>query len=77
MDWDKNEALEAHAVRLFPAIRISSEREAELRATASLLAVVRAVSEFGRTIVKAADGPAGHLTCYTEVSFREEGSGTR
>lgn len=59
-----------HEVRLFPTIRVSSEREAELRATASLLATIRAVSEFGRTIVKLAGGPAGRLYCFTEVPFQ-------
>ena len=56
-------------VRLFPSSHISSDREAELRATASLLAVLRAVSEFGRAIVRRAGGPAGTLSCYTEVPF--------
>ncbi len=54
-------------VRLLPSVSIRSEREAEIRATASLLAMIRAVSEFGRTIVRHAGGPAGRLSCYTEV----------
>lgn len=57
-------------VRLFPSVHISSEREAELRATASLLAILRSVSEFGRKIVHEAGGPAGSLSCFTEVSFQ-------
>ncbi|WP_337288933.1 hypothetical protein [Candidatus Methylomirabilis sp.] len=64
-----------HEVRLFPSVHVSSEREAELRATASLLATMRAVSEFGRTIVKLAGGPAGRLCCFTEVPF-QLGKGT-
>lgn len=59
-----------HEVRLFPSVHITSDREAELRATASLLAVIRAVSEFGRTIVRLSGGPAGRLSCYTEVPFQ-------
>ncbi|MBZ0167949.1 MAG: hypothetical protein K8F29_00730, partial [Kofleriaceae bacterium] len=59
-----------HEVRLFPSVHVSSEREAELRATASLLATMRAVSEFGRAIVKLAGGPAGRLYCFTEVPFQ-------
>ena len=61
--WPDNE------VRLFPSVHIKGQREAELRATASLLAVVRAVSEFGRRIVRLSHGSAGRLACYTEVSF--------
>jgi hypothetical protein len=34
---------------------------------------VRAVSEFGRAVVRMAGGPAGKLTCYTEVEFELEG----
>ena len=61
---------DGHEVRLFPSIRISSTQEAEQRATCALLAMVRAVSEFGRSFVKMAGGPAGKLACYTEVPFR-------
>lgn len=71
MDYESDQ-IRAHAVRLFPTVRISSPREAELRATASLLAMIRAVSEFGRAFVKAAGGPAGSISCFTEVPLREE-----
>ncbi len=66
MSLDKD-VLARHEVRLFPSVRISSGREAELRATASLLAIAKAVSEFGRAVVKMADGPSGRLDCYTEI----------
>jgi len=69
MDFDTDEQVRSHEVRLFPTIRIGSIREAELRATAGLLAIVKAVSEFGRAIVKEAGGPVGRLSCYTEVPF--------
>ncbi len=69
LDFDHDAQLKTHEVRLFPPVRISSEREAELRATAALLAIVKGVSAFGRTIVKMAGGPAGKVSCYTEVSF--------
>ena len=64
-----SDRLEGDEVRLFPSAHISSTREAELRAAASLLAMVRAVSEFGRIVVRAAGGPAGRISCYTEASF--------
>ncbi len=59
-----------HETRLFPSAHISSVREAEVRATASFLAMVKAVSEFGRKIVHQAGGPVGQLHCYTEVPFQ-------
>ena len=65
--------LQGHAVRLFPSLKNSSEREAELRATAALLAMAKAVSEFGRQIVKLAGGPAGRLECFTEVEIELDG----
>ena len=65
-----HEELEGHEVRLFPSVHISSTREAELRAASSLLAMVRAVSEFGRIVVRAAGGPGGRIACYAEVSFK-------
>jgi len=64
------EALSGKEVRLFPASRIKSEREAELRATASLLAVVRAVSEFGKRLMRVTGGLAGRIECYTEVPIQ-------
>ncbi len=67
MDVDDRKMPQQHEVRLFPTLRISSDREAELRATASLLAMARAVSEFGRSFVRMAGGPVGRLTAYTEV----------
>lgn len=72
MNFDNNELLDRHEVRLFPVVRISSEREAELRAAASLLSMVRAVSEFGRRIVRLAGGPAGRISCFTEYPFHQE-----
>lgn len=71
-----DEHLCGNEVRLFPCHRISSDREAELRATASLLAVARAVSEFGRAIVSIVGGPAGRLSCYTEVPFKVQTGAT-
>ena len=64
-----------HEVRLFPSVHISGEREAELRATAALLAAMRAVSEFGRKIVRLANAPAGQLSSYTEIPFKSAEAG--
>ena len=62
-------------VRLFPSAHITSEGEAELRATAALLAAIRAVPKFGRKIVRLSGGSAGRLSCYTEVTFDFRGKG--
>lgn len=71
MDFD-SELLQNREARLFPTVRISSSKEAELRAVAALLATLRAVSEFGRSIIKASGGPAGRLSCYTEVPLKSD-----
>jgi len=67
MPFEETEHAASYLVRLFPTIRIATTAEAETRATAALLAMLRAVSEFGRTVVKLAGGPAGKIECYTEV----------
>ena len=69
LDFETSDELKSHEVRLFPPIRISSDKEAEQRATAALLAAAKGVSAFGRVIVKHAGGPAGKISCYTEVCF--------
>lgn len=65
-----DDTLEDREVRLFPSHHITSEREAELRATAALLAITKAVSEFGKTLVALAGGPRGRVATYTEVPFK-------
>jgi len=56
-------------------VRISSAREAELRATASLLSAVKAVAEFGRKLSHAAGAPKGRIDCFTEVTFTSQATG--
>jgi len=67
MAFNEESLSEERKVRLFSSYHIRSEREAELRATAAFLAVVRAVSEFGKRIVSTAGGPGGRIDCYAEV----------
>jgi hypothetical protein len=69
MAFDVIADLADREVRLFPSLRISSDGEAEQRATAALLAVIKGVTEFGRAIARLAGGPAGRISCYTEVCF--------
>jgi hypothetical protein len=65
-------ALKHREVRLFPTVDIKGEKEAEMRATAALLAMVRAVPDFGKEIISQAGGPGGkakNVQCFTEVKF--------
>lgn len=62
MAFDVTVDLADREVRLFPSLRISSDGEAEQRATAALLAVIKGVTEFGRAIAKLAGGPAGRIS---------------
>jgi hypothetical protein len=71
------EKLDARRVRLFPSHNIKSDKEAELKAASTLLAVASGVSEFGRRVVSMAGGPAGRLECYTEVPFPEVPGGRK
>ena len=58
-----------HEARLIPTSGINGADEQERRATSALLAVLSAVKEFGRGIVKPLGAPAGTLETYIEVPF--------
>lgn len=58
-----------HEARLIPTSGISGGLEQERRATSALLAVVRAVQEFGRAILKPCGAPAGRIEAFVEVPF--------
>jgi len=57
------------AARLIPTTGIGGQDEQEERATSSLLAVMRAVPEFGRALLAHLDAPAGRISTYSEVRF--------
>ncbi len=65
-DYNDQPFKDKHEVRLFP---ISKKGETEQRATASLLSMIMAVSEFGRAFIKDAGGPSGYIQCFTEIPF--------
>lgn len=75
MTIQQDHTLNKFEVRLFPSVHITTDREAELRATASLLTIIRAVSEFGKRVVRLSGGPAGRLSCFTEVPYQLECGG--
>lgn len=58
-----------HEARLIPTSGINGPDEQERRATSALLAVMTAVKEYGRGIVKPFGAPAGALETYIEVPF--------
>ncbi len=57
------------AARLIPVTGIKRAAEKEGRATSALLAVLGAVREFNREILRPLGAPAGTVTTYTEVPF--------
>jgi len=61
-----------HTARLIPTTGIGGQDEQEERATSSLLAVMRAVPEFGRSLLQHVDAPAGRISTYSEVRFKDE-----
>ena len=58
--------------RLIPTTGIGGQDEQEQRATSSLLAVMKAVPQFGRALLSLAGAPTGRVSTFTEVRFPEE-----
>jgi hypothetical protein len=59
--------------RLIPISTASGIEAQERRAASALLAVVAAVSEFGRALLRPLGAPAGRIEAFIEVPFRREG----
>lgn len=57
--------------RLIPVAGIRGQEEQEIRAASSLLAVISAVDEFGRALLKEIGAPAGRLSTFTEVPLKD------
>lgn len=58
-----------HEARLIPTSGIGSAVEQERRATSALLAVIGAVTDFGRAFLRPCGAPAGKIETYVEVPF--------
>jgi hypothetical protein len=56
--------------RLIPVAGIRGQDEQEIRAASSLLAVMGAVDEFGRALLKEIGAPAGRISTFTEVPLK-------
>lgn len=60
-----------HPARLIPAIGIRGQDEQEKRATSSLLAVMRAVPEFGHALIGRLGAPKGRISTFAEVQVKD------
>jgi hypothetical protein len=60
-----------HPARLIPAMGIRGQEEQEKRATTSLLAVMRAVPEFGHALLAPLGAPKGRISTYAEVQLKD------
>ena len=63
--------------RLIPVSGIKGAQEQERRAASALLAVLSAVKEFGREILRPLGAPAGAVSTYCEVPFEVNGKKVR
>lgn len=57
--------------RLIPTAGIKGQEEQERRATSALLAVMKAVPEFGHALLRPLGPPKGRIETYTEVPFKD------
>lgn len=62
-----------HEARLIPTSGISGAEEQERRATSALLAVMSAVKEYGRAMLKPMGAPSGAIETFIEVPFEHGG----
>jgi hypothetical protein len=62
---------EWHPARLIPTVGIRGQEEQEKRATSSLLAVMRAVPEFGHALLKDLGAPKGRISTFAEVRLKD------
>ncbi|MGH2946527.1 MAG: stress response protein [Solirubrobacteraceae bacterium] len=65
-----------HPARLIPAMGIRGQEEQEKRATTSLLAVMRAVPEFGHALLGPLGAPKGRISTYAEVQLKDSAGKT-
>lgn len=59
-----------HEARLIPTVGIRGQEEQEKRATSCLLAVMRAVPEFGHGLLRDLGAPKGRLSTYAEIQLK-------
>lgn len=59
-----------HEARLIPTVGIRGQEEQEKRATSCLLAVMRAVPDFGHALIGELGAPKGRLSTYAEIQLK-------
>ena len=57
--------------RLIPVVGIRGQEEQERRATSALLAVMGAVPEFGRALLRDVGAPKGRISTFTEIQLKD------
>lgn len=62
--------------RLIPTFGVRGQREQERRAVSALLAVVRAVPEFGHALLSPTPAPRGRIATFAEVCVRDSDGAT-
>jgi hypothetical protein len=60
-----------HPARLIPVAGIRGQEEQEKRATSALLAVMRAVPEFGHSLIGSLGAPKGRIGTFAEVQLKD------
>ena len=60
-----------HPARLIPTVGIRGQEEQEKRATSSLLAVMRAVPDFGHALLGPLGAPKGRMATFAEVQLKD------
>ncbi|MEZ5101975.1 MAG: hypothetical protein R3C15_19675 [Thermoleophilia bacterium] len=60
-----------HPARLIPVAGIRGQEEQERRATSALLAVIRAVPEFGHALIDDLGAPKGRISTFTEIQLKD------
>jgi hypothetical protein len=65
------------AARLIPIASGTGVEAQERRVTSALLAVISAVPEFGRALLRPLGAPAGRIETFIEIPFRMEGRSVR
>ncbi|MDP3984931.1 MAG: hypothetical protein Q8Q52_08020, partial [Acidimicrobiia bacterium] len=62
--------------RLIPVSGIRSTKEQEQRATSAVLSVMAVVPSFGKAILRYLKAPAGEISTFTEVRFKDDDGAT-
>jgi hypothetical protein len=71
-DSARDPAASWHPARLIPVAGIRGQEEQERRAASALLAVMRAVPDFGHALLGPVGAPRGRISTYAEVQLKDD-----